>query len=76
MSKPADVSDYTQNVVDPIEPLEPGRPDIMPNPASIPERPIPENDHEAVDPDEEASEEGMSDVAANNSFMKEHPGEI
>jgi hypothetical protein len=58
----------------PIEPLEPGRPDIMPNPP-LGDGGVPPNEGEIpLDPDDEAPvEEDMGDVEVNNSVSKENP---
>jgi hypothetical protein len=64
----------TENAIDSIEPLEPGRPDVIPGQspdrydAGQGEGEIPLN------PDDDAPlEEDMSDVDANNAVSSEHP---
>jgi hypothetical protein len=74
MSNATGIPGGTENAVDSIEPLEPGRPDVMPNPAPGDDDPASEEGEIPLDPDDEAPlEEDMSDVEANNSFSTEHP---
>ena len=62
------MSNQEQEGGKPIEPLEPGRPDVMPHPS--PE----DTGQQPVDDDEElSSEEDMSDVDVNNSVAEETP---
>lgn len=60
----------------PIEPLEPGRPDVMPNPPpgtdDVPDK---EGEQPLDDAQELTTEEDMSDVEANNSVGGDHPGQ-
>lgn|GEM_PF-1023397 len=57
----------------PIEPLEPGRPDIMPNPPpDIPDGASTEGER-PLDPDGGMLEEDMDDVDVNNSVSEENP---
>lgn len=55
----------------PGEPLEPGRPDIMPNPAVDP--PSGEGEQLEQEDDEALAEEDMGDVDVNNSVSQENP---
>lgn len=76
MSNSAGIPGGTENAVDSIEPLEPGRPDVMPNP--------PPGDDEVLGKDKEGEiplepdegvemEDDMSDVVANNAVSAEQP---
>ncbi|WP_341958007.1 hypothetical protein [Pseudomonas sp. RC10] len=64
----------TENAVDSIEPLEPGRPDVIPNPPPGSDD-VGEGEGEIpLKPDDEAPlEEDMSDVEANDAVSAEHP---
>lgn len=68
MSPSTGIPGGSENAVDSIEPLESGRPDVIPDPA-------PEDAHVPLEPDDEAAleDEDMSDVDANNSVSSEHP---
>jgi len=60
----------------PIESLEPGRPDVMPNPPPGSEELGKNEGEQPIDDDEEMStEEDMSDVEANNSVGGEIPAQ-
>lgn len=64
----------TENAVDSIEPLEPGRPDVIPNPPSGSDDLKPnEGEIPQKSDDEAALEEDTSDVDANNEVSTEHP---
>ena len=57
----------------PIEPLEQGRPDIMPNPpVDVPDGASTEGER-PLDPDGGMLEEDMDDVGVNNSVSEENP---
>jgi hypothetical protein len=59
-----------------IEPLEPGRPDVMPNPPPGSEELGEHEGERPIDDDEEMStEEDMSDVDANNAVGGEIPAQ-
>lgn len=59
---------------DPIEPLEPGRPDVMPNPPPGSEEGDSGNNEPAPILDGDILvDEDMSDVEANDSVSQEHP---
>jgi hypothetical protein len=56
-----------------IAPLEPGRPDVMPNPPSEDPGASKEGEKPLDDGDEALSEEDMGDVDVNNSVSQESP---
>lgn len=56
-----------------IAPLEPGRPDVMPNPPSEDPKAAKEGEQPLEDDDEALSEEDMGDVDVNNSVSEESP---
>jgi hypothetical protein len=56
----------------PLEPLEPGRPDVMPNPPDEGDVRS-EKDKSHSDTDEAFLEEDMGDVDVNNSVSNENP---
>lgn len=59
---------------DAIQPLEPGRPDIMPNPPPGHDEGNPEHDDNSIPSDDDVGlDEDMSDVEANDSVSQEHP---
>lgn len=68
------IHDDDRDANDAIKPLEPGRPDVMPNPP-------PSSDEDASEDNEPAPildgdilvDEDMSDVEANDSVSQEHP---
>jgi len=63
----------TENAVDSIQPLEPGRPDVIPMPPDT----VGGDDDISLEPDDEAPlEKDVEKVERNNSPMPEHPGEI
>jgi hypothetical protein len=74
MNTSAGIPGGTENAVDSIEPLEPGRPDVIPNPppGSDDLGPI-EGEIPLESDDEAALEEDTSDVDANNEVSTEHP---
>jgi hypothetical protein len=55
-----------------IAPLEPGRPDVMPNPPRENSKPLVEGDR-PLDDEGAAEEEDMGDVDINNSVSQESP---
>jgi len=64
----------TENAVDAIEPLEPGRPDVIPNPPPGRDDLQPGEGEIPLESDDEgALEEDTSDVDANNEVSTEHP---
>lgn len=56
-----------------IAPLEPGRPDVMPNPPLDNPGPSKEGEKPMDDGDEALTEEDMGDVDVNNSVSQESP---
>ena len=56
-----------------IAPLEPGRPDVMPNPPGKEPAPAKEGEHPTKDDAQALSEEDMGDVEVNNSVSEESP---
>lgn len=56
-----------------IAPLEPGRPDVMPNPPGKDTGASREGEQSIDDGDEALSEEDMGDVDVNNSVSEESP---
>jgi hypothetical protein len=74
MNNSAGIPGGTENAVDSIEPLEPGRPDVIPNPPPARDDPEPNEGEIPLDPDDDAAlEEDTSDVDANNQVSTEHP---
>jgi len=68
------MNDSDQQNAQPIEPLEPGRPDVMPNPPPGGDDLTRKEGERPLDEDvPDATEEDMSDVEANNSVSPEHP---
>lgn len=58
----------------PAQPLEPGRPDVMPNPpADGGQTPSKEGERPLIPDDGVSEEEDMSDVDINNSVSQENP---
>ncbi len=74
MSNSPGIPGGTENAVDSIEPLEPGRPDVIPNPTPRSDD-LESNEGEIpLESDDEAAlEEDTSDVDANNEVSTEHP---
>jgi len=75
MNHSAGIPGGTENAVDSIEPLEPGRPDVIPDPHPAGGGEA-NSDAETVldsDDDEAGLEEDTSDVDANNEVSTEHP---
>ncbi len=56
----------------PLEPLEPGRPDVMPNPPEEGDARS-KKDKQSSGQDEALTEEDMGDVDVNNLVSTEHP---
>lgn len=57
----------------PIEPLEPGGPDVMPGPAPVPVDEPSREGEQPLDPDGGVLEEDMGDVDVANSVSQESP---
>jgi hypothetical protein len=62
-----------QNATNPMEPLEPGRPDVMPNPPGTEQTPAREGEVPLPRDDDAPVDEERQDVDANNSISEEHP---
>lgn len=76
MSNSAGIPGGTENAVDSIEPLEPGRPDVIPNPSPGDGDVTAEEGEIPLSSDDGAPlEEDMSDVEANDSISSEHPAQ-
>lgn len=74
MNHSAVIPGGSENAVDSIEPLEPGRPDVMPNPTPGSDGLKPNEGEIPSDADDDvALEEDTSDVDANNEVSTEHP---
>lgn len=77
MNRSTGIAGGTENAVDSIEPLEPGRPDVIPLPPASEGQDVGGDDDIPLDPDDEAPlEEDVAKVERNNSIAREHPGEI
>jgi hypothetical protein len=77
MNRSTGIAGGTENAVDSIEPLEPGRPDVIPPPPVDDIEDVGGDDDIPLEPDDEAPlEKDVEKVERNNTFVQEHPGEI
>ncbi|MFJ3485376.1 hypothetical protein ACIPL1_18595 [Pseudomonas sp. NPDC090202] len=77
MRNPTGIPGGTENAIDSIEPLEPGRPDVIPLPPLDGDDLPSEEEEVPASPQEEAErQKALQEVERNNSFAAEHPGEI
>lgn len=73
MNNSAGIPGGTENAVDSIEPLEPGRPDVIPNPPPGGDGLKPNEGEIPLESDDEAAlEEDTSDVDANSEVSTEY----
>lgn len=76
MSHSSEIPGGTENAVDSIQPLEPGRPDVIPSPPPSSDSEAGPQEEVPLSPQEEAEREQLRKVEWNNSMAREHPGEI